>query len=264
MEVSRRVGLALSGGGALGAAHIGVLEVLEENGVIPCCVSGTSAGSAVGLAYCAGLPVERLRELALEMRWSRLGRMVPPRNGFFDGQRMEDYVRRVIGDRRFEDLEKPFACVATDILRDEVVILRSGPVAPAIRASCAFPGIFTPVEKGERLLVDGGLMCNLPVAVLTEMGAEYTIAVDLLSPKPRVRRMPETVFEMWFQSLRILMFNTGHEAELADVVIAPDVGEFSGFDLRHAEALIAAGRLAAAEHIVQIRRDLGLEELGGS
>jgi NTE family protein len=259
-RTEKRVGLALSGGAALGAAHIGVLEVLEENAIQPWCVVGSSAGSAVGVAYCAGLSVARIKELALNLEWAKLGRVVLPRRGFLDGSRMEEYLVELIGDCTFSQLQIPFAAAAADLLGDELVVLSEGRVAPAVRASCALPGVFTPVEYEGRLLVDGGLINNLPVSAAREMGADYVIAVDLSSPSSVQREPPGSLLEIWFMSVATLIRNTHREASLADVVIRPDVGEFSWIDLTHIPALIERGRQAAEAAMSQILRDLGVED----
>jgi len=259
MSQSKRVGLALSGGGALGAAHIGVLEVLEEHGVRPCCVSGTSAGSVVGAAYCAGLTLERMKQEALTLQWTKVGRVVRPRYGFFDGARLEEYLIRVVGgDKTFEELSIPFVCAAADLLTEELVILREGLVAHAVRASCALPGLFTPVEDYEgHFLVDGGLINNLPVAVLREMGAEYTIAVELSSAPTSGRERPLRLWEMWFLCLDTLLRNTQREVGLADVVIRPNVPNYNIFDLGNIPTYIERGREAALQAIPRILQDLG-------
>jgi NTE family protein len=259
LSSSKRIGLALSGGAALGAAHIGVLEVLEENGIRPYCVAGTSAGSAVGVVYCAGMSLERIKELAMDLEWGKLGRVVLPRRGFFDGSRLEEYLIELIGDLTFEELTIPFAATAADILRDELIILSEGRVAPAVRASCALPGVFTPVEYGGRLLVDGGVINNLPVSAVREMGAEYVIAVDLSSPPAADRKPPTTLLEMWFLSVATLIRNTHREASLADLVIRPDVGEFSWIDLPNVPTFIGRGRQATEEMIPRILHDLNME-----
>jgi NTE family protein len=259
VPLSKQIGLALSGGAALGAAHIGVLEVLEENGIRPHCIAGSSAGSAVGVMYCAGTSLERIRELAVHLEWGRLGRVVLPRRGFLDGSRLEEYLIELIGDRTFDQLAIPFAATAADLLRDELVILSEGRVAPAVRASCALPGVFTPVEYEGRLLVDGGLINNLPVSAVREMGAEYIIAVDLSSPPSGERKPPATVLGMWFLTVATLVRNTHREASEADVVIRPDVGEFSWIDLDDIPILIERGREATEAMMPFILHDLGME-----
>ena len=257
--MTKQVGLVLSGGGALGGAHVGVLEVLDAAGIRPCCVTGASAGAAVGAVYCAGLSVERIKELALTMEWSKLGHMVRPRGGFFDGSRLEKYLIELIGDLTFDQLQIPFAAAAADILRDELVILREGRLAPAVRASCAFPGVFTPVEYEDRVLVDGGLINNLPVAAVREMGADYVIAVDLSAPLVGPRKPPANLMEMWFLSLATLIRNTHREASLADVVISPVVGEFNWVDLSQIPVLIERGHEAARRVLPRILGDLNME-----
>ena len=259
LSSSKRIGLVLSGGAALGAAHIGVLEVLEEHGIRPDFVTGVSAGSAVGGLYCAGMSPERIKDLALDLQWTKIGRVVLPRRGFLDGRRMEEYLIELLGDVTFEQMKIPFAAAAADILRDELIILREGRLGPAVRASCALPGVFTPVEYKERLLVDGGLINNLPVSAVLDMGAEYVIAVDLSTRLVGVRKRPSTTLEMLLLSLATLVRNTHREAELADVVIEPEVGEFNPTDLSKIPAIIARGREAAEAMLPRILRDLHLE-----
>jgi NTE family protein len=252
----KRVGLALSGGAVLGAAHIGVLEVLEEHGIRPSYVAGTSAGSAVGAVYCAGMSLGQIRDVALNLEWGQLGRVVIPRRGFLDGSRLEESIVGLIGERRFEDLPIPFAAVAADLANEQLVILSEGRVAPAVRASCALPGVFTPVECEGRLLVDGGLINNLPVSVVIEMGAEYAIAVDLSAPAAESREMPDSLLEIWFLSVATLIRNAHREAALADIVISPDVGQFGWIDISSIPTLIERGREAAEAMIGQILHDL--------
>ncbi|HID64851.1 MAG TPA: patatin, partial [Anaerolineae bacterium] len=200
----RRIGLILSGGGARGAAHLGVLRVLEREGIRPDCVVGVSAGSVVGAGYCAGVSVAKMEEAALDLQWSKLGRLVRPRLGLFDSHRLESYVAGLVGNLQFADLSIPFAAVAADILTGQLVVLKEGSVAWAVRASCALPGIFTPVERGDQLLVDGGTINNLPVSAAREMGADYIIAVDLLPPQDGHPR-PKNLFEMWSLSFYTLL-----------------------------------------------------------
>ncbi len=254
--MTKRVGLALSGGAVLGAAHIGVLEVLEEHGIRPSCVAGTSAGSAVGAVYCAGMSLRDIREVALHLEWGQLGRVVIPRRGFLDGSRLEKSIVELVGDLTFDDLPIPFAAAAADLASERLVILSEGRVAPAVRASCALPGVFTPIEYGGHLLVDGGLINNLPVSAVIDMGAEYVIAVDLSAPPPGAREMPDSLLEIWFLSVATLIRNAHREASLADVVIRPDVGEFSWIDISSIPTLIERGRAAAEAMMPQILLDL--------
>jgi len=254
--MTKRIGLALSGGAVLGAAHIGVLEVLEEHGIRPSCVAGTSAGSVVGAVYCAGTSLRRIRLAALHLEWGQLGSVVLPRRGFLDGSRLEQSIIDLIGDVTFDDLAIPFAAAAADLVNEQLVILSQGRVAPAVRASCALPGVFTPIEREGSLLVDGGLINNLPVSAVLDMGAEYVIAVDLSAPPSGAREMPGSLFEIWFLSVATLIRNAHREASLADAVICPDVGEFSWIDISRIPTLIQRGREAAEAMIPLILSDL--------
>ncbi len=255
---SRKIGLALSGGGARGAAHLGVLKVLEREGIRPDYVVGVSAGSVVGAGYCAGLSVAKMEESALNLQWSKLGRLVRPRLGFFDSQRLEDYVTEVIGDLQFSDLSIPFAAVAVDILTSRLVVLKEGSVARAVRASCALPGIFTPVERGDQLLIDGGTINNLPVSVVREMGAEYVIAVDLLPPPQDRHPKPNNLFELWSLSFYTLLRATHAEGQEADCLITPAVGSYSIFEFPKMQEMVAKGVEAAEAKIDQIKAALDL------
>lgn len=260
----KRIGLVLSGGAALGAAHIGVLQVLEAHRIRPHYVAGSSAGSAVGALLCAGVPLAQIESLALDLRWGKLGKVVRPRRGFFDGSRLEEYLIQLVGDLAFEDLEIPLAVAAADILTEELVILREGRLAPAVRASCAVPGIFTPVQYGDRLLVDGGLINNLPVSAVRDMGAEFVIAVDLSAPLVGRRGTPRSMLDMWILTLATLVRNLHREAELADVIITPAVGEFNPADLSRIPAIIERGREAAEEILPFVLEYLDPEDGVGS
>lgn len=262
-KTPRKIGLALSGGAVRGVAHLGVLEVLEREGIRPDFVAGASAGSVVGALYCAGLSLDEIKRISGELHWTKLGRITRPRLGFFDISRLEGYLDELIEERTFDQLSIPFAAVAVDILRGQVVVLREGPVSRAVRASCSLPGTFTPLEDGDRLLVDGGLINNLPVSVVQDMGADYVIAVDLGGMKAGHRR-PRNILEMWGLTFYMLISLTHSEADLADCLIRPDVSPFNFVDFSQAGALMEAGRKAAEAAIPQLRRDLGLEERGNS
>jgi len=255
MSEKPKIGLVLGGGSVRGAAHLGVLEVLEREGIRPHQVVGVSAGALVGAVYCAGVPLEEARRLALEMRWTKLGRLVRPRLGFFDSSKLESRLIDVIGPRTFDRLPIPLAVVAADLMREEMIVIQEGPVAHAVRASCALPGVFTPAEWQGRLLVDGGLLNNLPVSVARELGADYVIAVDLLPPT-ELDQPPRNLFEMWYLTFYTLLRALHREADLADCLITPQLGRFDFADFSRVPDLIQRGREAAEAHIAQIKADL--------
>jgi len=183
----KRIGLALASGGARGAAITGVLKVLDREGIRASVVTGSSIGSLVGAAYAAGLPIEEVEREWLAIDRSTLVRGFLPtlsRAGLSSGSELRKLLSELLGDGRIEQLAIPFAAVACDIDTGDVVVLHEGPLAEAVRASCAVPGLFHPVRWGDRLLVDGGLVEPLPVRPCRELGANFVIAVDI-SPRPQ-------------------------------------------------------------------------------
>lgn len=254
----QRVGLVLSGGAVRGAAHVGVLQILEEEGIRPDLVVGTSAGSVVGGLYCAGWSAAELQEIGKQMRWNRLGRLVRPGLGFFDFSPLEQFIHKLTGGLSFEELKIPFAAVAADILTGELVVFQHGPLARAIRASCSLPGLFTPLEDGDRLLIDGGVVNNLPVGVARDIGADYLIAVDVVLPRMGGMKRPRNIFEMWSLSLYTMMRARYTDVRLADVLIQPDIARSSFVDLRQIDWLVQKGREAAQAHVERIKADLGI------
>ena len=256
----RRFGLVLSGGAVRGAAHLGVLQIFDEEGIRPDLVVGASAGSVVGGLYCAGLSPLELQQIGKEMQWGRLGRLVRPGLGFFDLSRMEGVIDELTGGITIEELSIPFAAVAVDILSRELIVLRQGSLARAIRASCSLPGIFTPLEDDNRLLIDGGALNNLPVGVAQDMGGDYLIAVDLVPPPIAPMQRPENIFEMWGLSIYTVMRARYIDAHLADVHIQPDIANTSFFDFGQFDLLVQKGREAALAHVGRIKADLGMRE----
>jgi len=251
------IGLALSGGAVRGMAHIGVLEVLEEAGIRPDVVAGTSAGALVGALYCAHLPLSQIREEAQTLRWSRIGRVTRPRLGWFDISRLEERLDDLLERRTFAELPIPFTAVAADILTGELVTLNSGPVAAAVRASCSLPGIFTPCEQGERLLVDGGLLNNLPVSVARNMGADYVIAVDLSPARQRFRR-PHRLVDMALLTYSNYALLANRERGEADCLITPNIAHLGLTDFSHTSEFMDKGREAAMAALPQLSKDLSL------
>ncbi len=182
-----RIGLALGSGGARGAAHTGVLRVLEREGIEVSAVAGSSIGSLVGAAHVAGIPVEQMEREWLQTDAHRLFRtFLPtfPRAGLSTGNELHRLLCDLLGEGTIEDLPIPYAAVACDIDTGETIVLDRGPLVDAVRASTAIPGIFHPVRRGERLLVDGGLVNPVPIQTCRELGADFIIAVDI-TPTPQ-------------------------------------------------------------------------------
>jgi len=178
-----KIGLALASGGARGAAHVGVLKVLEREGIKVSAIAGTSIGAVVGGAYAAGASVERMEQEWLKTDLPRVVKsFLPtfPRAGLSSGGEFRKELHRLLGDIRIEELKVPFAAVATDISTGEAVVLKEGPLYEALRASASIPGIFHPVRWNGRLLVDGGLVEPLPVRICRGLGADFVIGVDIV------------------------------------------------------------------------------------
>ncbi|MHC1740490.1 MAG: patatin-like phospholipase family protein [Anaerolineaceae bacterium] len=255
-----RVGLALSGGATHGAAHIGVLMVLEREGITPNIVAGTSAGALIGAAYCAGVPIKDISNMFLNMKWPTLLKpnFMHPLS-LFDTLPMEDYIRKNIGDCNFEDLKIPFAAIGCDILTGERIVLNKGPVATAIRASASIPGLFSPVEIDGRLLVDGGTVDNFPVTQARAMGAEYIIGVDLSRSKESGRR-PTNPLEVFMDMITIMQARSAvADASECNCYIRPEVKLFSAWSFGEAAKIQEAGKTAAEAVLPQLKKDLKIK-----
>jgi len=251
----KRVGLALSGGGARGAGHVGVLEVLEREKVPIDCIAGTSAGSLVGAAYAAGIRGQRLVEVTQQTRWRQAARLTWPRDGLVSFAPLERTVIKVMGDVTFADLEIPFAAVVTDMATGEQVVLREGRVAPAVRASCSVPGIVTPLELDGRLLADGGVVNNLPISVVRSMGAELVIAVSLFKAQDK---RPSGFPSLLTSAVEYMLFRAGDDPSSADVCITlPMSGLGSVVRASGAKRAMALGRQMAEEAMPAIRALIG-------
>lgn len=242
-----RIGLALGGGAARGIAHIGVLKYLEERKVKPYCIAATSAGSIVGAFYCSGMPVEKIGQVISEMSWKDLIKLSLPRKGVIKSSRLLKLVEEHIGDTTFDQLKLPLLINAVDLLSGKEVVISEGSVARAVEASCAIPGIFTPVRLGEHLFVDGGLLDNVPVTLMVDRNIDYIIAVDVGAQNP-LQKDPNTIFEVLVQSFYILRRYRDMPAHKhADKMIVPDLGDFAIWDTSKADAMIELGYRAAKE-----------------
>jgi NTE family protein len=256
MQIDRlRVGLALGGGAVRGLAHLGVLQMLEEEQIPIDCVAGTSVGSVVGAAYCAGLKLEQILELAHQTGWRQLSSLTWPRQGLVSFAKLERWMIDRLGDLTFIDLAIPLTIVATDMDRGEAVLLKEGRVAPAVRASCSIPGIVPPAEIDGQLLSDGFVTDNLPVAALRQMGAAYVIAVDVCRPSPRRRLGP---LGYAISAIEMMARRSGGGVSTADCLISPDLAGFSYVRFSQREELIRRGAEATRAKMQCLCQDLGL------
>ncbi|HJP93543.1 MAG TPA: patatin-like phospholipase family protein [Pyrinomonadaceae bacterium] len=250
------IGLALSGGAARGVAHVGVLRALTETEIPIDCIAGTSAGSLVGGAFAAGLPVDDIAEFALKLRWRDIGRVTMSRLGVQSNERLEQYLRTRLPITKFEELPIPFAAVATELKTGGAVVLRDkGDVPFAIRASCTIPGWYVPVVDEEgRQLVDGGLVAVIPSSVARALGADIVIAVDVNAAGATFIGPSNSVIGVLVQSLLVVQKTASHyQLEMADVVIKPQVGHIRWDEMGRSDELMAAGYAAGLESIPAIK-----------
>ena len=254
------IGVALGGGFARGIAHIGVLKVLEEEGIPVRIVTGTSVGALIGAAYCSGLSIAELEDVAHSVRFTTFARWTLSRYGFASNDRMVSFLNRTLKVKTFEDLRIPLGVSATDFNTGEGVVFHSGSIIDPVRASCAYPGMFLPVEIRGRYLVDGMLSHPVPTRPLLEMGADRVLAVHLRGTWAN-GGAPRHLFDVIGQSFAIAqdaMSSLWKEA--ADLVIEPDVAGFGYDDFKRADELMHAGEMAMRKALPEVRRWLETPE----
>lgn len=247
------IGLALGGGFARGIAHIGVLKVLEEENIPVRIVTGTSVGALIGAAYCSGLSIGELEDLAHKVRFTSFARWTLSRYGFASNDRMVSFLTRTLKAKTFEELKIPLGVTATDFNTGEGVVFHSGSIIDPVRASCAYPGMFLPVEIRGRYLVDGMLSHPVPTRPVREMGADRVLAVHLKGTWSN-GGPPRHLFDVIGQSFAIAqdaMACLWREA--ADLVIEPNVAGFGYDDFQRADALIRVGEAAMRNALPEVR-----------
>ena len=236
----KRTGLALSGGIARAPTHIGVLAALERAKIPVDFVAGVSAGSILGAAYCAGMNLNEVREIALKIRWGKISRPVWPREGFVSFDKLEKFLIGMVGDLTFADLKIPFVVQATDLETGEPHVFCEGRLAPAVVASCAVPGFVVPVTINGRRYGDGGVSNNLPVRAVRAMGAEYVIAVDLFRPSS----LGFGPFRWGLWAIQNLVRRSGGDLGEVDCLISPDMGKIGYASFARVAEMIELGERA--------------------
>lgn len=252
----KKIGLALSGGGARGFAHIGVLKVLADNNIPIDMIAGTSAGSVVGGAFASGMSMDEIVTMASKVGWTNLTRPSLSPLGLLSNAPMGKFIEREFPARRFEDLHIPFAAVTCDFENgEEVVLMDTGDLAFAIRASCAVPGVFAPLtDENGRMLVDGGVVAPMPTDTVKKMGADIVIAVDLMACGATFRTRPRTAFGMLIQSaMTLLRAASRNQHYHADIVIVPRIAHLRPDEIKKRDEFIALGEAAAREKIDEIK-----------
>lgn len=250
-----KIGLALGGGAVRGFAHIGVIKMLEAQGIVPDYVVGTSAGSVAGVLYASGHSGFDLQRIAFDLDsatvtdWSLFG------NGLIKGEALQNYINKLVQNQPLEKLKRPFACVATRLRDGNGVLFRTGNAGMAVRASSSVPGIFEPVMINTDEYVDGGLVSPVPVRYARQMGANFVIAVDVSTPPSTA--LASGKWDLLMRSFDIMGRNL-RVAQLpeADVVITPDLNGIASTDFEGKNRAILAGEQAVMAVLPQIREKL--------
>ena len=254
-----KIALVLGGGAARGFAHVGVIRALEQEKIPIDMIIGTSVGSLIGAIYANdmnsfelewtafSLEKEHLFDFAVLSAFTSMGPV--------KGDKLEEFVRTKIPVANIENLKLPFAAVATDLNRGTRVVLDHGPVAKAVRASSAIPGVFNPVDHQGHLLVDGGVVDNIPISVAREKGADIVIAVDI--SENVVNFNITNMIDVMLQSVNIMFReNVGYKKKDADILIAPAVGSVGSFDFTQKKKCMQAGIEAAQRAMPEIRQKI--------
>lgn len=280
------IGVALGGGGALGLAHIGMLQWMEENHIPVDKLAGTSMGALVGAVFATGRNGVEMRQLVKTILWDEALLKEPSYaqlsyrrkqdrrdyqfggelglkhgftgpNGFDPGHGVGLVLDRISFAystiSSFDDLPTPFRCVATDLLSGQSVVLHDGSLAQALRASMAIPGVFTPQELDGKVLADGGIVDNLPTDVVRQMNADVVIAVDIVTQPPTPTQF-ESVSGVLTRAVDVMVLDNERRAlQLADIVVSLDLGKLGAFDYDQSETIINLGYKAAAAHAAALR-----------
>lgn len=264
MEINNipKVGLALGSGGARGLAHIGVLKVLKENNIPIDFIAGSSIGALIGGFYASGMSIEKIEEIALNANWQQMLSLMDISffsGGLVEGKKVKNFIKSYIGDIDFKDCKIPFSAVATNLENGDAIVLDSGEMCTAIRASISVPLFFKPIKIGSQFLADGGLSEPVPVEVVKSMGADIVIAVNISGIYVNmVQDRNYSLSTVAENSIKIMnkhlaFYNTRN----ADVIICPMVGGTKWNEFINGSKLILEGEKVARESIPQILKILG-------
>jgi len=248
------IGLALGGGFARGFAHLGVLKVFQKHKIPVSHIAGSSVGSILGAAYASGAPLEHIIKVCRAVRFRDIARWRVSRLGLASNQRLGSLIERVFGSQHFEDLRIPLVVVATDLSSGEPVLFTQGNLVDAIRASCAFPGLFEPVQIGTRSLADGGLVAPVPTQAARALGAKTVVGISV-GMQDGHRGAPTNIFQVVSRAVSAAQ---KHQLEVweryADLVLRPDVQFLAWDDFARADEAIEAGSAAALRALPRIEK----------
>ena len=260
----KKLGLALGAGGSRGVAHVGFLQALEEAGIKPDCIVGSSMGSVVGGAYAAGISVEKIKEVVFKLRL--LDVISPPKQkgGLFGTQKMRALIEKYIGGVTHEDLKIPFHSVSVDMITQKVFEFSSENVVDGIVASASIPGVFHPLLKDDMRLVDGGVLERVPALRLKKMGADVIVAVDVLGQRSSSEKLPGTVgvllqtFDI-MDNYRTQEYKRKHGKKI-DFWLEPDLGDMSQYSLKGIKLAYEKGYEIGRANVAAIKEKLSAKD----
>jgi NTE family protein len=264
MQPEPKVGLALGGGAFRGLAHIGVLQVFNEAKIPVHLVSGCSMGALIGGLYCSGMDMRLIERYVYTLDERSLADVILPRQGLLGGARIENILRTLTGNKSFAQMKIPFSALAVDIERGELTTLTEGPVWQAIRASISIPGVFRPLRLGDRLLVDGGVLCRVPTDAARAMGADFIISVDVGYHGGFVPC--DGLSAIIMQAFAVMEWALIKEKIItSDINIAPDLLHINMVSIAQAAECVEIGRKAALEALPAIQEGIAKKrELPGA
>ncbi|MGB9734846.1 MAG: patatin-like phospholipase family protein [bacterium] len=253
-DKSKTIGIALGGGVVWGSAHIGVLEALEEADIKIDAIAGTSAGSIVAALYAFGVELKDIRSSAEKLRLSDIFKLKLPRMGLASTEGIGKLVKGFIGNARIEDAKIPLVIPAVNLITGKPHPFTEGPVAEAVMASSAIPGIFVPVRIGNQMYVDGSLLADVPCQILKVNNIDFVIGVELFD-REAFSKEPSNIFDVIMKSIHIMINETRQERlKFADVIISPDIHDIGQFDFDKIPLLIRRGKDAVSKHIEFIKK----------
>lgn len=256
MKKQKKLGLVLGGGGARGFCHLGILEIFAEHNIKPDIITGCSMGALAGGLAAAGVSVETMREMAKQVGNSTVFDLdifsINQKGGIAKGNRAMRLYRKHVGEKRIEDCNIKFACIATDIQNGRLATFTSGCLWESVRASMAIPGLFQPVRTDNAVYVDGGVLKRMPISEARDLGANIIIAVDAIGPPYQMQNFDSIVKVVETSFLHMDWRGACKEGEEADILIVPDMGTKSLASFKNNEEAIEAGRKAAVEALPTI------------
>lgn len=236
---NKKIGLTLSGGLVLGAAHIGVLKAMEEFDIRPAKIVGISVGAIIGALYCSGLSIKKIEEIAINLSWWDLATVSITKTGLLSNKKMGDLILKNTSIDTFDALKYPLVVVATDAETGKYVLIDQGNLPEAVRASTALPGIFQPVEIDGRVLIDGGLSTKAMYEPLARLAVDYTIAVDLQLHQPLNK--PHNMFETMYNAFEIMIEEFVMPKGAVHLRIDPDLSGYNRTDTTQTADIIQTG-----------------------